>query len=67
MIKLHVILGRTRELREGEKVAHWVRRQAQAHGAFDAELTDLRDWPLPIFQEHLGTIGTRQTPPTRSP
>ena len=62
MIKLHVILGSTRELREGEKVAHWVHRQAQAHGAFDAELIDLRDWPLPIFQEHLGTIGNPADP-----
>ena len=62
MIKLHIILGSTRENREGEKVAHWVHRQAQANTAFDAELIDLRDWKLPMFQEHLGTIGNPADP-----
>jgi NAD(P)H-dependent FMN reductase len=44
-----VILGSTREGRFGDKPAHWIRGVLEAHGAFEAELVDLRDWPLPFF------------------
>ena len=40
-----------------DRVAPWVVESATLHGAFDVEVLDLRDWPLPMFQEHIGTIG----------
>ena len=67
MTTLHVILGSTRDTRAGERVAAWVLRHAQAHGGFDVELIDLRDWPLPMFQEHLGTIGDITDPTYSEP
>jgi NAD(P)H-dependent FMN reductase len=38
-------------------VAPWVIDRARGHGAFDVEVLDLREWPLPMFAEHFGTIG----------
>ena len=67
MTKLQIILGTTREGRNGERVAPWVVRRAEAHGGFEVELIDLRDWPLPIFQEHLGTIGNIANPTYSDP
>ena len=57
LLKLKVIIATTRPTRAADRVAPWVVRSATEHGAFDVEVLDLRDWPLPIFQEHLGTIG----------
>ena len=67
MIKLHVILGSTRETRALDRVAPWVVRRARAHGAFEVEVVDLRDWKLPMFQEHIGTIGNVLDPVYSAP
>ena len=67
MTKLHIILGSTRENRNGERIAPWVVKRAREHGGFEVELIDLRDWPLPIFQEHLGTIGDIADPTYSDP
>jgi hypothetical protein len=32
-------------------VAPWVIDRARNHGAFEVEILDLRDWPLPMFAE----------------
>lgn len=48
-MKIKVILGSTRQGRFGEKVAAWVMEQVK-----DAELLDLRDFPLPFFDETAG-------------
>jgi NAD(P)H-dependent FMN reductase len=45
----------------------WVVSRASAHGGFDVELIDLRDWPLPLFAEHLGTIGDFNDPTYSQP
>jgi NAD(P)H-dependent FMN reductase len=37
------------------------------HPAFDVEVLDLRDWPLPIFAEHFGTIGDFNDPTYSEP
>ena len=62
MSKLQVIIASTRPTRAADKVWPWVIDRANAHGAFEVELLDLRDWPLPIFAEHVGTIGDFNDP-----
>jgi NAD(P)H-dependent FMN reductase len=47
--KIAVILGSIRPNRKGVEVAEWVVEQARAYGAFDVELVDLKDYPLPLF------------------
>lgn len=47
--RIQVILGSTRQNRTGEKVARWVTDLADARPDLDAELVDLRDFPLPFF------------------
>lgn len=56
MPNIQVILGSSRQGRSGEKVARWFMSHAQARPDLDVELVDLRDWPLPFFDQ--------QTPPT---
>jgi NAD(P)H-dependent FMN reductase len=67
MLRLHVIVGSTRETRAAERVYQWVDRRARAHGAFDVTLLDLRDWPLPMFAEHIGTLGNPADPTYSDP
>jgi NAD(P)H-dependent FMN reductase len=50
-LKILVILGSTREGRYGDKPAHWIRGRIDEHPALAAELVDLRDWPLPLFDQ----------------
>jgi len=67
MLKLKIIIGSTRPTRAADVVAPWVIDQANAHGAFEVEVMDLRDWPLPLFQEHMGTIGDFKDPTYSEP
>jgi NAD(P)H-dependent FMN reductase len=67
MSKLQIIIGSTRPTRAADKVAPWVIDRAIAHSAFDVEVLDLRDWPLTIFAEHLGTIGDFNDPTYSDP
>jgi NAD(P)H-dependent FMN reductase len=48
-VLLQVISGTTREGRFSERVAAWVMGRLQQHEAFELELVDLRDHPLPFF------------------
>jgi NAD(P)H-dependent FMN reductase len=48
-LKILVVLGSTREGRFGDKPAHWIRDFLNKDDRVDAELVDLRDWPLPFF------------------
>jgi NAD(P)H-dependent FMN reductase len=50
-IRIKVILGTTRQRRFGDKPAHWICEEARAHPDVDVELLDLRDYPLPFFDE----------------
>ena len=50
MLKIKVILGSTRQQRFGEQPAKWILEKAKAKG-LDVELLDLRDYPLPLFDE----------------
>ncbi|HTR52327.1 MAG TPA: NAD(P)H-dependent oxidoreductase [Kofleriaceae bacterium] len=51
-----IILGSVREGRRGEPLARWIHGLASARDDLDAQLIDLRDWPLPAY--------TAKTPPT---
>jgi NAD(P)H-dependent FMN reductase len=67
MSKLQIIVGSTRPTRAADHVVPWLVDRAERHEAFDVELLDLRDWPLPIFQEHMGTLGDFVDPPYSDP
>jgi NAD(P)H-dependent FMN reductase len=66
-LKLQVIIGSTRPTRAADRVVPWVVDRARAHPAFDVEVLDLRDWPLPMFAEHFGTIGDFNDPTYSDP
>lgn len=51
MVKLYVILGSTRPNRASEKIAPWVISEMKKLEGVEVELIDLRDWPLPFFNE----------------
>jgi NAD(P)H-dependent FMN reductase len=61
-MKLQIIVGSTRPTRAADRVTPWVTGRAELHEAFDTEVLDLRDWPLPMFGEHMGSIGDRADP-----
>ncbi|WP_067535258.1 NADPH-dependent FMN reductase [Nocardia crassostreae] len=46
-LRLAVIIGSVREGRFGPVVANWYAEQARAHDAFEIDLIDLADYPLP--------------------
>ena len=50
-MKLAVIIGTTREGRKTEQQAKWVFNTAKQIEDVDAELVDLRDYPMPFFDE----------------
>lgn len=49
--KIAIIIGSTRDARFGDKPAKWVYDIASARSDIDVELVDLKDWPLPFFNE----------------
>lgn len=50
-MKLNIVICSTRPGRIGPAVARWFLGAAQAHATFEAELVDLADFALPIFDE----------------
>lgn len=52
--KIGIIVGTTREGRFGEKPARWILDLASDRGDLDFEVVDLRDYPLPLFDEATG-------------
>jgi len=67
MSKILVIVGSVRPTRAADLVVPWVLARARQHEGFDVDLADLRDWPLPIFAEHPGTLGDRSDPTYSDP
>jgi NAD(P)H-dependent FMN reductase len=49
MTHILVILGSTRQGRNGEKVASWFMAQSRSRSDVTFELADLREWALPFF------------------
>lgn len=50
-MKIKVILGSTRQGRVSEVIGKWVMEQAKNISGLDLELLDLRDYPMPFFDE----------------
>jgi NAD(P)H-dependent FMN reductase len=67
MLQLKVIIGSTRPTRAVDLVTPWLMDRLGAWDAFDVEVLDLRDWPLPMFQEHMGSIGDFADPTYSDP
>lgn len=67
MSKLLIIIGSTRPGRAADLVVPWVVSRVRAYPGFEVEVADLRDWPLPIFAEHPGTIGDINDPTYSEP
>jgi NAD(P)H-dependent FMN reductase len=53
MLKIAIILGSTRQNRQGEQAARWLFNYIKTHNDFEVELLDLSDWPLPFYEEAL--------------
>src|ERR1700716_455860 len=53
MTVISVIVGSTRERRFSEKPAHWFFQHLKKRKAVDARLLDLRDFPMPFFDQPL--------------
>lgn len=51
IINVKIIIGSTRQSRFGEKPAAWIFEEAKKRDGIDADLIDLRDWPLPFYEE----------------
>jgi len=49
--RIGIVIATTREGRFGDKVAAWIRDIAAARGDMDVELLDLREYPMPFFNE----------------
>ena len=61
--RIALIVGSTRHTRFADKPAQWMLKQAQARGDMDVELVDLRDHPLPFFDE----IASNRWMPSQNP
>jgi NAD(P)H-dependent FMN reductase len=49
--RIQVIIGSTRPARFGEKPARWVAERLAERGDLEVEVVDLRDHPLPFFEQ----------------
>ncbi|MCX7299156.1 MAG: NAD(P)H-dependent oxidoreductase [Rhodobacterales bacterium] len=49
--KIALIISSTRATRFADIPTKWIKAQADAHGALDTEIVDLRDFNLPFFNE----------------
>ena len=61
--RIAVVIGSTRRARLADKPAQWMLKQAQARRDIDVELVDLRDHPMPFFDE----AGSNRRVPTQNP
>jgi NAD(P)H-dependent FMN reductase len=50
-LKIKVIIGSTRQNRFSEKPAHWIYEEAKKKAGVKIEILDLRDYPMPFFNE----------------
>ncbi len=51
--KIGVIVGSTRPGRFADHPAKWIKELAEKRGDIEVEMLDLRDWPLPFFEEEM--------------
>jgi NAD(P)H-dependent FMN reductase len=65
MTVISVIVGSTREGRFSEKPAHWILQHLKKRDDVDARLLDLRDFPMPFFDQPV-TPATPSRPPYKN-
>ncbi|TMH71370.1 MAG: NAD(P)H-dependent oxidoreductase [Betaproteobacteria bacterium] len=53
MTVISVIVGSTRQGRFSEKPANWILQQLMRRGGIEARLLDLRDYPMPFFDQQV--------------
>ena len=56
--KIAIIISTTRATRFGEKAAKWIHGIAAARGDMSVELIDLREYPMPFFDEVASNMWT---------
>jgi NAD(P)H-dependent FMN reductase len=61
--RIAVIVASTRPTRVADIPAQWILKQARARGDMDVEVVDLRDHPLPFFDE----LASNMWAPSRNP
>jgi NAD(P)H-dependent FMN reductase len=61
--RIAIVVGSTRPTRFADAPAQWILQQAEQRGDLDVELVDLRDHPLPLFDE----IASNRWMPSQSP
>lgn len=49
--RIGIIIGSTRPTRFGDIPARWIKERADATGAFETEIIDLADHPMPFFDD----------------
>ena len=49
--KIGIVVGSTRPNRFADKPTEWIEKIARARGDIEVEVLDLRDYPLPFFDE----------------
>jgi NAD(P)H-dependent FMN reductase len=49
--KIAIIVGSTRKVRFADIPTKYIAEKAAAHGRLDVEVVDLRDYPMPLFDE----------------
>ncbi len=64
--KIAVVIGSVRSNRFADKPANWIADFARANGTMDVEILDLKNFPLPIFDEAVSpAYGASQNPVAR--
>ena len=51
--RIGIVISTTREGRFGERAARWVAELAKSRTDIEVEIVDLRDYPLPFFDERI--------------
>jgi NAD(P)H-dependent FMN reductase len=64
MTVISVIVGSTREGRFSEKPAKWILQHLKKREGVDARLLDLRDFPMPFFDQAAGPAMPGRAPYT---
>ena len=49
--KIAIVVGSTRAARFADKPVEWIAKIARQHADIDVEIVDLRDFPMPFFDE----------------
>ena len=58
--KIAIVVGSTRAARFADVPTQWIAKIAKSHADIDVEVVDLRDFPLPFFDEVASSPGRRR-------